>query len=68
MGWKLALDGYAAGMNVDAVAFSLCGMPIYASSTASAEVEEWQFVCDEGPSIEATARTSPSTFPTRLTP
>ena len=63
MGWKLALDGYAAGMNVDAVAVSLCGMPIYGSSPASSAVEDWQFVCDEGPSIEAFRRNIPIDVP-----
>jgi len=49
------IEASRAGANVDAAALSLAGMPMASSDPVSGELEGWQFVCGEGPSLDAYA-------------
>ena len=47
------IETYRLATGSDAAALSLDGRPVVSSDASSSAVEAWQFVCDQGPSIDA---------------
>ena len=50
---QLLLDSYKVATGAYSVGLSLGGRPVAASDPASADFDAWQFVCGQGPSLDA---------------